>query len=94
MSGVDSLSPRGFAPDHLVALRIHLVEQRPQIIGGPIRPLILEHILVPTGDPVNVELALDEIGPAHLRVGKTGHDFVALQQHYVANRCGCLVAAS
>jgi hypothetical protein len=72
MSGVYWLSSRGFAPDHLVALGIHFVEQRPQIFGGPVAPLILEHIQVPAGDPVNDESTLDEIGPCHLRVGKTG----------------------
>ena len=72
MSGAYWLSSRGFTPDRLVALRIRLVEQRLQMFGGPVRPLTLEHILVPAEDPVNDESVLDEIGPCHLRVGKTG----------------------
>ena len=58
MSGVNSLNPRAFAPDHLVALRIHLVEQRPQMFGDQGRALILEHTHVPAGDPMNEEPAL------------------------------------
>jgi hypothetical protein len=38
-----------------IALRIHSVEQGPQMFSDQGRPLILEHIHVPAGNPVNRE---------------------------------------